>query len=146
MTRRVPGRPVRTATRTHTCYLQLSHLRSYNSRFMSLEKSSLSSLRRFGSAVRTRGTKGLINKSNGPINIQTALRERARHVGEPALRCALPPSHLVMVIHCSRLLRLTPVRYLHEIGSIWNYRGRARDSPRPPDRTRNPCPGTFKMY
>jgi len=53
---------------------------------MSLEKSSLPSVYAVDS-VAARGTKGLINKSNESINIQTALRERRRKRERDSLTC-----------------------------------------------------------
>jgi len=69
------------------------------------EFSTLRVCRRFGSTVRACGTKGLINKSNESINIQTVLREKERK-GENSTcwrtTMLLLPLFLVMVIYCSR--------------------------------------------
>lgn len=53
------------------------------------EFSTLRVRRRFGSTVR--GTKGLINKSNGSINIQTVLKEREKGNSACWRTALLPP-------------------------------------------------------
>lgn len=90
MTSVVSEHPVRAATHTHALCTLGCLTCGRGTVVLCSSKRVLSTLcvyRGFGSTVRARGTKGLINKSNESINIQTALREegegRARHVGEP---------------------------------------------------------------